>query len=158
MAQKNNNTPWVLGFIAFTMIFNKAFGDSKDDQAGAAELEKLEKLPPAENPFNVNGFKCPLKKGVFRYTLSTAAATKAASTINAGIGYVSDDEAQILGGIKAAGTKADLHFIASMYSRVYKRDLYTDLKKNLAKKAELGAMIAAYVNKLPLYVKKGVKA
>lgn len=157
MAEKQNNTPWVLGFLAFIMIFNKAFGSGKEDKEGQAETDKLETAPLDQNPFLINSYKAPVKKGMFRFTINTQTATKAASMIDKGIGVMSDDEAMIINGIKMAGTKPDIYFIAVIYSRIYKRDLYTRLKQNLSRNKELGYEINRYVNKLPTYAKKGVK-
>lgn len=152
---KQNNAPWLLIGIFGMMVWGKLFGESKEDKEGEQETDKTESAPLNKNPFMYGQFKLPKKPGYYRFTLTLQEATKAASQIQAGIGTFTDDESQIMAGLKKARTKADITYIVAIYEKLYKRDLYTDLKKNLNRKKELGSLVNKFVNKLPDYSKTG---
>lgn len=142
------------------LVYNKLFGKSKEEKATEKEEEKLESLPLQNNPLSSQTYT-PTKKAPagFIYVRSTTTKPavpsgylgKAAKQIKDAIGTFTDDEGQIVAGIKMAATKAELNIIAKSYEILYKRDLMYDLKDNLSKKEMLP--ILTYINKLPDYIK-----
>lgn len=134
------------------ILADKLFGEGKEGKEDAKATEQTEHLELKNNPFEP-GFTPPkAKEGFLRTTIQDQDLKKIVKKIEGGIGYVWDNEAQIMGGIKKARTKTDLWHISNYYSRAFKEDLYTSLKQNLNKK-ELGK-VNRFVGKLPDYVEK----
>jgi hypothetical protein len=148
--QKTDYMPfvWIGGGL---LLYNKFFGKTKEEQEGEHGKGVIEHTELKNNPFAVGSYKAPPKKeGFTRWTLNSVETTNAIKQIDDGLGWLTDDISSIMNAIKIAKTRSDLYLIAGMYSKKYKRDLWTDLSKlsdsNLAK-------VTAFVNKLPQYVK-----
>ena len=145
------------------LVYNKLFGKSKEEKQTEQEESKLESLPLQNNPVSSQIYT-PVKKAPTGFIYVRSDKTKpavpkgylglAAKQIRDAIGTFTDDETQIVAGIKKAATKAEINVIARVYETLYKRDLMYDLKDNLSKKEMLP--ILTYINKLPDYI-KGVK-
>lgn len=153
MAENGTNwTPVVMmGLVYF--ILKDFFGDDDDDDE---ETEELEDLPLSNNPWAYSVFKLPpYKSNMYRMKINKYGVPIAAARIYKGIGYVYDDEAKIMSGVKLAGTKTDIAIIAKYFDTKYGFDVYEKLKKNLSK-SELGR-INRYVLALPNYSSTGTK-
>jgi len=153
MAESSLNwTPIIMLGVGY-FIVKDIFDDDDDDEE---ETEELEDLPSAANPWNYSTFKVPpYKSDMYRMKMNKYAIPIAAARIKKGIGYVYDDEAQIMSGVKLAGTKTDIAIVAKFMNSLYGFDVYEKFKKNLSK-SELGR-INKYVLKLPDYSNSGFK-
>lgn len=149
MAESTVNwTPIILVGVGY-FILKDLFIEEEEE-----ETKKIEKIPLARNPFSYATFVVPPKKvGFYRISIYPKTIVDAAKTINGGFGVMYDDEAQIMAGVKMAGTKTDIKVIAKYMNTLYKYDVYEKFKKNLSKK-EVGR-INKYVLKLPNYKSSG---
>jgi len=150
-----NWTPIILVGAGY-FILKDLLEDDEETEDDKTYTKKVGKLPAKDNPFNYATFvKPPLKTGKYRLSIDIQTIIKAAQRINDGFGYVTDDEAEIMSGIKLAGTKTDIAVISKFINSKYKYDIYEKMKKNL-NKAERGR-IDKYVLKLPDYKSSGYK-
>lgn len=157
MAETKANYTTIVALGIGAYFLNKLISKDKGDKSGKEATEEVETSEGKNNPFSYASYVPPkIKAGKFRISMTPTKIVDAGQRIYNGIGYVADNEAEIMSGIKMAGTKTDIAVISSYYSKHYKTDLYEKLKKNLSKK-ELGR-INLYVTKLPDYSSTGYKS
>lgn len=147
----------LIGVFGF-MFYDKIFGKSKTDKEAESEEKKITDLPNEKNPVSLAyvAKKAPAGYILYRNTKTSPSIpanylSNAAIEIKNAIGKFTDDEAGIINAIKKAATKFELNLIAKVYSVLYKRDLWFDLKDNLNNKELL--QITSYVNKIPEFIK-----
>lgn len=161
MANSKQGVNWTpIIIIGGVLLWDKIFGKDAAEKAAEEAINKLESTPLANNPFSYKNFKLAIKKGAYRFSLTSTAAQDAAKQIYKGVQgnlvldvSVSENEDEMIAGIKKAGTKADIVLIAANYDNLYHADLYAVLKKYL-NESELGT-VTGFVNKLPNYVTNG---
>jgi len=147
-------TPIIITFGA--LYFLKDLFVSQEGKEEKKETKKVEKLPASKNPWSYSTFRAPPKKStMYRLSMKPEDVVQAAGRIHNGIGLIYDNEAEIMAGVKMAGTKTDLTIISKFINQQHNYDVYEKLKKNLNKK-ELGR-INRYVLKLPDYSYKGYR-
>jgi len=153
MAESQMNwTPIVMMGLAYVIIQDLLDDDDDDDQA----TEDIEDFKAINNPWSYSTFKLPpYKSNAYRMRINNFGIPIAGARIHKGLGVIYDDEAQIMSGVKLAGTKTDIAIIAKYMNTRYGYDVYEKFKKNLSKK-ELGR-INKYVLKLPNYSSTGYK-
>jgi len=149
MAESTLNwTPVIMMGVGY-FILKDFFNDDDDD-----DTEDVEDFKAVNNPWSYSAFVFPPKKeGWYRRKINKFALPIAGARINSGIGYLYDDEAKIMSGIKLAGTRTDIAILAKFMNTLYGYDVYEKFKKNLSK-SELGR-INKYVLSLPNYSKTG---
>jgi len=147
-----NWTPIVAMALGY-FILKDVIGDGNGDKQATEDVEDFEAIG---NPWSYSAFvPPPYKSDRYRNKINNFGVVVAGARIHKGIGYIYDDEAKIMSGVKLAGTKTDIAIIAKFMNSKYGYDVYEKLKKNLSKR-ELGR-INKYVLSLPNYTSSGYR-
>jgi len=136
-------------------ILKDVMGDD-DDAADKQATEDIEDFELVNNPWAYSVYQVPpYRSDMYRLRINNFGIPIAAARIHKGIGIMYDDEAQIMSGVKLAGTKTDIAVIGQFINNKYGYDVYEKFKKNLSDN-EIGR-INRYVKNLPNYSKTGYK-